>query len=412
MRNQNNLREIAPLLKVKRSSDTLNKRGYNFFKKITNDFLDKDTDRPIIIASVHVYEESLPMIQAISNIGDVVALIPKNSTAKRYPEILDALKKKLLTIQDDLGKCFFMNSVGVVNFLKEVVPEGRRFTIMDHGGYFAPSAYEICDAFSKDQCVGFTEFTDNGHKRYEKYSDIDRTILSVAHSPVKIVADKEAAESIVHAVDHILREKFGMKVNNPNQLQFGVIGYGRIGSNTAKQLRKRGVGNIKTTDINYTALANAPNEGFEVATMENICQTCDVIISATGAGALRPQHYRMLKDGAILATVTSPDDELNIDFLLKNGIIVPVEKSDYVTQYIVSKTGNKLFLIGDGESANTMFSAGTGNATLFLPQAAQIVATIKLNEHSDKFVPGIQNLPYHYENEVARMWLEYFHNYG
>jgi len=413
-----------PILTSKYLNGRINKEGYDFFKDVVAEFSNghkPSANTPVFICVTHAYEGSLPMIHTVANMGEIVALIPKNSTKTQYPHVVDVLKQSGIKVRDDVvksksggeeGKTHLDNPAEVIKFIKDVVPEGRRFILMDHGGYFAPTLTEIQNEF-QDRLVGVSEFTDNGHKRYEKLAvGVTCPIVSVAHSKLKRPADKEAGEAVAHAIDHVLRHTEGLKAKNPGMLKIGIIGYGRLGSAAAKQLKSRGAEGILVTDTDYINLANAPSSGFIPTTIDDIVEKCDVIISATGAKALKPYHYAKMKDGAYIATVTSPDDELDIERLKEGGTLVADTANHLTATYKIGATGKKVHIIANGESANTLMPAGIGDPTLFLPEAEYLAANIKLRDRPNNFVNGIQEIGKPDKNNIARMWLEHFHGVG
>ncbi|MGF1742276.1 hypothetical protein L4C34_14545 [Vibrio profundum] len=400
---------FAHTLKLGNSSDFLNNEGYDFLKKVTDKFINKVKDQINIIMVSPSYDSDIPMVETLRNHFKIAALIPKNSTLIRRKYIIEKYETTGIDVVYNINKGDLRDPIVAINFIRTHIPDGEKFIIMDHGGYFAPSSEEICHEFGVDQFLGFTEYTDNGHKKYEKKIRINRPVISTAHSYLKEPSDREAGESVTHALDHVLRDSFGLKAKSIHQLSFGIIGFGRLGKGVAEQLRRRGVSYIKVSDKSHKQLINAPSLGFHVSSTDDICKTCNVIISATGSAALKPHHYSELKNNTLITTVTSPDDELKIDELLDERILVDGREKDLITSYRVSKSGKKIHLLLNGESANTLLRSGIGDPSIFLPIAAQLVANLILVNNHKTLKPFIQPISDVYEEEIAFFWNQCFY---
>ncbi|AUI85497.1 hypothetical protein BS333_03365 [Vibrio azureus] len=400
---------FAQTLKLNNSSDFMNSEGYHFLKKATEPFVKNTKNLVNVIMVAPSYDSDIPMVETLNSQFKIAALIPKNSTIIRRSYIIKKYKDIGIKVASHINKNKLKDSKEAINFINKVIPLGEKFIIMDHGGYFSHSAEIICKEFPDDQFLGFTEYTDNGHKKYTKQDGITRPIISTAHSYLKEPSDREAGESVTHVLDHVLRDCFGLKAKSVSQLSIGVVGFGRLGKGVAEQLRRRGVSNIRVADKSYRQLINAPSLGFHISSIEEICKACNVIISATGSAALKPSHYSLMKNNTLITTVTSPDDELKIDDIIRDKVIVDEKDRDLVTSYTVKSTGKKIHLLLNGESANTLLKSGIGDPSIFLPIAAQLVANLILVNQRDRLGLLIQSIDESYEEEIAKCWNNCFY---
>jgi len=395
-------------------TDTLNRQAFDFFGNIVEVFGAEAniTAKPKIIASVHFYESSIPEVLNIHRYAELKALIPKNSSATKYPDIVQFVVDKGLPVAD-IDKSTLKDPSRAVEFVRETVGEGP-FYISDHGGYFAVAAERLCQEFERSVFYGFTEYTHNGHVKYTEHAkNVDRPIISVAELGLKSPADREAGETVAHIVDHKLRQTTGLKVTNTRDLvQIGIIGYGRLGESAAEALTGRNVKEIWIAEQDVQKLLKAARKELVPKSIEEICRGCNVIISATGNAALKPHHFDMMGNDVFLATVTSPDDELDKDRLLREGVLVFEATQNEITTYKIRGTERRLHLIADGESANSLCKSGIGDPSLYLPQAAQIVANLYLEKFHTVLSPGLQQLPLSLENRVSLEWLKHFHHYN
>lgn len=136
-----------------------------------------------------------------------------------------------------------------------------------------------------------------------------------------------------------------------------------------------------------------------------------MLFCCTGNGALPEALLDSLDKSVFIATVTSADDELRLPELIKSGALVEVGGNKLVREY---HTRNKqsIYLLAGGESANTPFKTGMGDPTLYLFEAAHMLAGLQLLEEENSFTAGIQALSETDEIMIAERWLRHFYNYG
>ncbi len=383
-----------------------NQRALDYFNEViarsksTGPYPDID-----VIIVIHAYRNAPPLVQSLAHIGNIRGIIVKNSTGTRHPDVAEFLKAQSFPILDwDKQKI----KKGGPDFIKEfegILRPDKPFIILDHGGYFAyESSRDLFDHFSPNRFLGATEYTANGHFRYERLGITDRPIVSVGRSDIKIPADVAAAKLIVQAAfDHMMQANSYL-YDEANTI--GVIGYGRMGSIVAKSIANSGFRHLYVNEVN--PLASTRLEGLPYADKDDLLSNCNIVFCATGNRALDPAHYALLKDGTVLFTATSPDDELDLEKLIAHNVIKPKRYHGDIYEYTVTATGNRIYLPFNGESANIVYPSGVTDPAIYLPQAAQLAATVKLAQHQDQYSPGVTDLEPRYENMVAKIGRDHF----
>jgi S-adenosylhomocysteine hydrolase len=400
--------------KLKRLVETwrigkLSIQGYNFLSKMVRDLNADNSLRPDVITCCHVYEMTLPDIFVIPQYASPVAMIPKNSSCLLYPDIKQRIEDEGYPVVD-IHKTELYEPEKAVAFIKSKT-SSQPFYIADHGGYFAHAAELICLTFDKNQFLGFTEYTANGEDRYIKFAkSIDRPIVSIARCNSKSISDRSSGILIADMVANKFREISGMNLGALSSLKIGVIGLGPIGRYVARRFKDLANTNIMVCEIDGFRIANAAHQCFEPADIEEIVTECDIIQSANGKAALRsPKLWGMMKDNAVIASSTSADDELDLEGLIRDGVLELNHISNGVATYTIKSNGKKVHLIANGEAANTLDRSGIGDATLFLPQALQIAANLMIGSRDNRLIDGFQRLPDDVENKIAFAWTRYFH---
>ena len=94
-----------------------------------------------------------------------------------------------------------------------------------------------------------------------------------------------------------------------------VAGFGDVGKGSADSLRNGGA-RVMVTEIDPICALQAAMEGYEVVTMEEAVQRCDIFVTATGnADVITVDHMRAMKDRAIVCNIGHFDNEIQVDAL-------------------------------------------------------------------------------------------------
>lgn len=390
-------------------TDDYNRKAYNFFNAVNQEVLDgvslKDTVQVILVA--HAYENILPCIQSIADTFTLAGIIFKNSTDSIRPEYGEYLRDKgfsVLTVKKSDFKRENGESNGSIQELLGCLDPDKKTIIMDHGGYFAFSNGEFLsrNEFSKSRVVAISEYAANGEERWNNIR-ADRPILSIGYSAIKEASDFAAAESVVEGSIW-----FAQNHNLPllaKTTSIGLIGHGRLGSAIAKKFSNNYVP-VMVYDKDELKISGLRH--IQVVSRKKIIQRSDVIFCATGNHAILPGDLASLKDGVVIFTVTSPDDELNLQTLINQGILVKDRVINHAHSYIVKETGKRLWLPFNGESSNIIFSSSVNDPTILQPMALHTIATIKAYQNLNTFKPGVHRIPVQYDELVARVWNKHF----
>ena len=96
-----------------------------------------------------------------------------------------------------------------------------------------------------------------------------------------------------------------------------VMGYGEVGKGCAQALRGQGC-RVIVTEIDPICALQAAMEGFEVTTLEDVLDTADIFITATGnKNIITADHMGRMKDKAIVGNIGHFDNEMDMAGLKK-----------------------------------------------------------------------------------------------
>ena len=122
---------------------------------------------------------------------------------------------------------------------------------------------------------------------------------------------------------------------------------------------------------------------------------------ATGNLALRHDDFSQLHNGAHIATVTSSEDELEIEGLANLYRRSPV--GEHITRY--ATTGHYFYVLNNGNAVNFLHGASVG-PFIFLVQAEILAAVANLATQATE--PGYYEVPDADRRFIAKTWLTYF----
>ncbi|MDF3290748.1 adenosylhomocysteinase [Streptomyces silvisoli] len=360
-----------------------------YFSKIAEQFT--PAERPSSLLVTHLLPERPSFVRAVASLSNLRAVLPKpksiHPTAQREVEQVVPC--------DVLSRGLFADPDAAVTYL-ESRAAGEDVVLLDVGGYFAPSLAALCDRFS-GRVLGVVEDTENGHKRYAGVSKLLCPVLSVARSPLKDPEDFLVGQSVVFSTEALLRGRGDILHGRPAL----VIGFGKLGSSIARLLHAKGV-HVTIHDIDPVRRAQALSQGFGVARdRDQALSNAGLVLCATGALSLRGEDFPLLRNGAYVATVTSSEDELELDGL-PDGY-TRHSSGDSVTRY--STTGHYFYLMNNGNAVNFLHGASVG-PFIFLVQA-EILAAVRMLARGD-LSPDMHAVPAEDRATIAATWLNYY----
>ncbi|WP_349352091.1 MULTISPECIES: adenosylhomocysteinase [unclassified Flagellimonas] len=248
---------------------------------------------------------------------------------------------------------------------------------------------------------GLSEETTTGvHRLYErmKKGTLPMPAINVNDSVTKSKFDNKygcresAVDAIRRATDTMLAGK-----------RVVVAGYGDVGKGTAASFR--GAGAIVTvTEIDPICALQACMDGFEVKKLESLVPTADIVITSTGnKDIIREEHFRAMKDKAIVCNIGHFDNEIDMAWL--NGAYGDTkdEIKPQVDKYTID--GKDVIVLAEGRLVNLGCATGHPSFVMSNSFTNQTLAQIELWKHSDKYANEVYMLPKHLDEKVAKLHL-------
>lgn len=185
-----------------------------------------------------------------------------------------------------------------------------------------------------------------------------------------------------------------------------VAGYGWCGRGVAN--RARGLGaNVIVTEVAALKALEAVMDGFRVMPMQKAVQEADLVVTLTGdIHVLREEHFKGMKDGAIIANSGHFNVEIDIPALEE----LSVDKGKarpYVDVYTL-EDGRKLYLIGEGRLVNLAAAEGHPASVMDMSFANQALCAEYIAKNQDNLENQVYDVPESIDETVAQLKLEAF----
>jgi adenosylhomocysteinase len=184
-----------------------------------------------------------------------------------------------------------------------------------------------------------------------------------------------------------------------------VFGYGEVGKGCAQALRGQG-SRVIITEIDPICALQAAMEGFQVTTLDEVVETADIFITATGNhNIITIDHMRRMKDKAIVGNIGHFDNEIDMAGLKK---FAGIERINIKPQYDEWRfpDGHSILVLADGRLLNLGCATGHPSFVMSASFTNQVLAQLDLQKHADAYEKKVFMLPKKLDEEVARLHLD------
>ena len=184
-----------------------------------------------------------------------------------------------------------------------------------------------------------------------------------------------------------------------------VCGYGDVGKGSAQSLRGQGC-RVAITEIDPICALQACMEGYEVVRIEDVIETADLFITATGnKDIITVDHMARMKHNAIVGNIGHFDNEIDMAGLAKKKGVKRVVIKPQVDEYVFAD-GHSVIILAEGRLLNLGCATGHPSFVMSSSFTNQVMAQIELYNHAKKYDKGVYTLPKHLDEKVARLHLK------
>jgi adenosylhomocysteinase len=356
-------------------------------------------DRPLagvrIAACLHVTSETANLMEALKLGGADVRLCASNplSTQDDIPAALVKYHKiPVFAIKGEDHETYYRHILQAL--------DRRPSVTMDDGA----DLVSVTHSKRKDLLPGIlagTEETTTGVIRLKSMAKdgiLRYPIVAVNDAQTKHLFDNRYGTG-QSTLDGILRATNVLLAG----LKFVVAGYGMCGKGVA--MRARGAGaHVIVTEINPVRAIEAVMDGFEVMPMAEAAPLGDIFLTVTGNKAvIRKEHFRRMKDGAIVANAGHFNVEIDIPALesLSRG---KRRVRDFVDEYAF-RDGRRISLLGEGRLINLAAAEGHPAMVMDMSFANQALSVRWLLGQAKGLPKSVFPVPLEIDEEIAALKL-------
>jgi adenosylhomocysteinase len=183
-----------------------------------------------------------------------------------------------------------------------------------------------------------------------------------------------------------------------------VCGYGDVGKGCAESLRGQGA-RVIVTEIDPICALQAAMEGYQVATLEDVVETADIFITATGnKDVITAADMARMKHQAIVGNIGHFDNEIDMAGLERGGKAERKNIKPQVDEWVFSD-GHSIIVLSEGRLLNLGNATGHPSFVMSNSFSNQTIAQIELFTKNDEYDKRVYVLPKHLDEKVARLHL-------
>ncbi|CAN5299470.1 adenosylhomocysteinase [soil metagenome] len=249
---------------------------------------------------------------------------------------------------------------------------------------------------------GVTEETTTGVMRlYERFRDgtLLFPAINVNDSVTKSKFDNKygCRHSLIDGINRATDVLIGGKVAV-------VCGYGDVGKGCAESLRGQGA-RVIVTEVDPICALQAAMDGYQVARLDDVIESADLIITATGnLGVVTAEQMGRMKHQAILGNIGHFDNEIDMLGLQRTPGVRRTTVKPQVDVWTF-EDGHTIIVLSEGRLMNLGNATGHPSFVMSNSFTNQVLAQIELWTKIDEYPTGVYVLPKHLDEEVARLHL-------
>ena len=184
-----------------------------------------------------------------------------------------------------------------------------------------------------------------------------------------------------------------------------VLGYGDVGKGCAASLAGQGA-RVVVTEVDPICALQAAMEGYEVVTLEDVMETADIFITATGnKGIISASHMARMKHQAIVGNIGHFDNEIDMAGLQDMSDVQRENIKPQVDEYVFPD-GHSVIILSEGRLLNLGNATGHPSFVMSFSFTNQVMAQIDLYRNAENYQNQVITMPKSLDEKVARLHLE------
>jgi adenosylhomocysteinase len=311
-----------------------------------------------------------------------------------------------------------------------ILDDGGDATMLVHKGVEFEAAGEAPDPStgeSEEFKVFLKLLNDSLAENPDKWTEIGNAIQGVTEETTTGVArlyqmqrDGQLLFPAINVNDSVTKSKFdniyGCRhslidgINRATDVMIGgkvavVLGFGDVGKGCAESLRGQGA-RVKITEIDPICALQAAMQGYEVVRLEDVLETGDIFITATGnKDVISAAQMARMKHQAIVGNIGHFDNEIDMAGIESDDAVVRTNIKPQVDEWTFPG-GNSVIVLSEGRLLNLGNATGHPSFVMSNSFTNQVIAQIELFTKTDEYEKQVYVLPKHLDEKVARLHLD------
>jgi adenosylhomocysteinase len=184
-----------------------------------------------------------------------------------------------------------------------------------------------------------------------------------------------------------------------------ILGYGDVGKGCAESLRGQGA-RVVVTEIDPICALQAAMEGYQVVTLEDVVETGDIFITATGnKDIITAADMARMKHQAIVGNIGHFDNEIDMAGLARTPNVERINIKPQVDEWVFPD-GHSIIVLSEGRLLNLGNATGHPSFVMSNSFTNQTIAQIELWTRNDEYAKQVYVLPKQLDEKVARLHLD------
>lgn len=348
-----------------------------------------------IAACLHVTTETANLMRTLKAGGANAALCASNPLSTQDDNAAALVKRygvPVFAIHGENNKVYYQHINQALDFKPHLT--------MDDGCDLVSTLHQSRRELIKNVMAGTEETTTGVIRLNAMAADgaLQFPVIAVNDSETKHFFDNRYGTG-QSTIDGILRAT--------NMLIAGstvvVAGYGWCGRGFANRAKGMG-GNVIVTEVNPVKAIEAAMDGFQVMPMAKAASVGDLFVTLTGdLNVIRLEHFKKMKDGAIVANSGHFNAEIDIPALEKASSSKK-ELRPNVVEYKLS--GRRICLLAEGRLVNLSAAEGHPAMVMDMSFANQALAAEYVAKNFKSLEHKVYVLPEKIDREIARLKLK------
>ena len=185
---------------------------------------------------------------------------------------------------------------------------------------------------------------------------------------------------------------------------FVVSGYGWCGRGVAKRASGMGA-RVVVTEVDPLKALEAIMDGYDLMPLAEASKIGDFFVTVTGdLNVIRAEHFRLMKNGAIVANSGHFNAELDLQGLAAIAKSRRVVR-DYVEEFTL-ESGRNVYVLGEGRLINLAAAEGHPSSVMDMSFANQALAAEHVKLNRGKLPLDVFPVPEAIDHEIARLKLK------